>query len=135
MSSLDLGLEDLASASWFCSRPWPRGSVLNLGLEDLALALASWFWPRPKSFGLGLDVLASFTITDYSIIPQCHMHKCTLQTETLEGTSTSAPTPLHISMERTPVLSIRIDANEWRRPLHFPVSGKDFAFAFNCTTY
>jgi len=36
---------------------------LDLGLEDLALA--SWFWPqpRPQSFGLSLDILASFNIT------------------------------------------------------------------------
>jgi len=40
-----------------------RGLGLDLGLEDLASA--SWFWPRPRpqSFGLGLSVLASFNIT------------------------------------------------------------------------
>jgi len=43
---------------------------LDLGLEDLVSASTSWFLPRPQSFGLslslGLNILASFNITGCS---------------------------------------------------------------------
>ena len=55
--------------SWHCRRVVIQKylHVAGLGLEDLASA--SWYWPRPwpQNFGLGLDVLACINITDRSM--------------------------------------------------------------------